>query len=229
MFGVIFDRILTKGLGFDPRTSMHLRFDLRRLYTRLRHHRKKVWTGHEKLHLGSGPRKVNGWLNVDITDSDFDVDLIAPELPFISDQFSVIIAQQLFEHIEFDPVGLNFLRECRRILKPGGEIWLSCPDLEILCNAYVKDRCVEIDKGLRRFSPAWINEPTFPVQHRINLYFHQWGEHRNLFDFEMLHWALNYAGFRGIERKRDDDLPAAYPDFPRKTEEMDSVIVRAVK
>src|SRR5271154_6692208 len=141
MFGAAFDHFLTKGLGFEQRTSMHLRFDLRRLYTRIRHHRRKIWSGQEKLQLGSGPRKVIGWLNCDITDSDYDVDLIAAELPFIADQFSIIVAQQVFEHIEFDPVGLNFLRECRRILKPGGELWLSCPDLEIICNTYVTDRC----------------------------------------------------------------------------------------
>ena len=78
-------------------------------------------------------------------------------------------------HLEFDPVALNLLKECYRILKHDGEIWLSCPDLEKMCKAYLKDKCKTLDKGRKRHSPAWIKHKDFPLQHRINYFFHQCG------------------------------------------------------
>lgn len=228
MIGKFIDRLFVKG-GFDPRTSMYLRFDLRRLYTRIKHHGRQIRPDANKLHLGCGDRKVLGWLNCDITGSDFDIDLAASSFPFPSDYFTVIVAQQVFEHLEFDPVGIRFLAECHRILKPGGQIWLSCPDLEIMCSSYVRDRCRTLDHGLKRHTPAWRSEPDFPVQHRINFYFHQWGQHRNLFDFEMLDWALKHTGFREVNRVPDAALPAAHPEFPPRNDDFESILVTAIK
>jgi predicted SAM-dependent methyltransferase len=228
MLGAVVDRVLAVA-GFDQRTSMYLRFDLRRLYTRVRNHRHSIRQDRTKLHLGCGRRLVEGWLNCDIAGSQFDIDLAASTLPFVSDQFTTIVAQQVIEHLDFDPTGLRLLRECRRILQPNGEIWLSCPDLEKMCIAYVTDRCKTLDKGLMRHSPAWRELPDFPVQHRINYYFHQGGEHRNLFDFEMLKWALEHAGFRDVRRARESELLAAHPEFPPRNDELDSILVAASK
>jgi predicted SAM-dependent methyltransferase len=228
MFGAFVDRALAAA-GFDQRTSMYVRFDLRRLYARVKHHHRQLKPDRTKLHLGCGQRVVTGWLNCDIAGSEFDIDLAASSLPFVSDQFTTIVAQQVIEHLEFDPAGLRLLRECHRILKPGGEIWLSCPDLEKMCLAYVSDRCRTLDQGLKRHSPAWRDLPDFPVQHRINYYFHQGGEHRNLMDFEMLQWALVHARFRDVKRAHEAELLAAHPEFPPHNDEFESVLVVAVK
>src|SRR5271170_3368624 len=91
--------------GFDPRTSMYLKFYLRRLYTRLKHHRRQLKHAYTKLHLGCGGSIIEGWLNCDVTGSDFDVDLAASTLPFLSNQFTVIVAKEVIEHLEFDPTG----------------------------------------------------------------------------------------------------------------------------
>jgi predicted SAM-dependent methyltransferase len=228
MFGPLVDRTLG-ALGFDSRTSMYLKFDLRRLYARLRHHRRLVKKARTKLHLGAGERIVEGWLNCDVTGSQFDIDLAAATLPFVSGQFTVIIAQQVIEHLEFDPTALRFLRECHRILQPAGHIWLSCPDLEKMCVAYITDRCKALDEGLMRHSPAWRCSPDFPVQHRINYYFHQGGEHRNLLDYEMLNWALVNAGFREVRRVEEAELLMAYPEFPPRNDERESILIKAIK
>lgn len=216
-------------LGFDQRTARYLKFDLRRLYTRLRHHRRDLRQALPRLHLGCGGRKVSGWLNCDITGSDFDIDVAARHLPFDSDQFDVIVSQHVIEHLDFDPVGIRLIEECHRILRPAGRIWISCPDLEKMCAAYVQDRCRALDHGRKRHSPAWRSRADFPVQHRINFYFHQWGEHRNLMDFEMLRWALAHAGFGEIRRANDSDITAEYPGFPPRNDDSETVLVTAVK
>jgi len=227
LLGRLVDRAL-QNAGFDPRTSSYLRFDLRRLYTRLRHHRRPISQNIPKLQLGAGRRSCKGWLNCDITASEFDIDLAVTPLPFTADQFTDIIAQQVIEHLEYDPVVLDLLRDCHRILRHGGRIWLSCPDLETMCRAYMTDRCRTIDRGLKRHWPHGSLQD-FPVQHRINYYFHQGGEHRNLMDFEMLDWALRHAGFREIRRVREADLLAAYPEFPPRNDDFESLYVTAIK
>jgi predicted SAM-dependent methyltransferase len=227
LLGTFADRMLAAA-GFDPRTTMYLKFDLRRLYTRLKNHRRPLKQNLSKLHLGAGMRVVEGWLNCDITGSQFDVDLAATPLPFFADEFTDVVAQQVIEHLEFDPTVLELLQECHRMLRPNGRIWLSCPDLETMCNAYLTDRCRKIDRGLKRHWPHG-HLPDFPVQHRINYYFHQGGEHRNLLDFAMLSWALNYAGFREIKRVREAELLAAYPEFPPRNDDFESIYVMATK
>ncbi|HWC99477.1 MAG TPA: methyltransferase domain-containing protein, partial [Candidatus Sulfopaludibacter sp.] len=184
----------------------------------------------DKLHLGCGWKHVKGWLNCDVTGSDIDLDLASPPFPFADGQFSVIVAQQVVEHLDYDPVLLNLLRELHRILKPGGRVWLSCPDLEIICRSYCQDRCAAIDKGRKRHWPHG-EEPGFPVQHRINYYFHHQGEHRNLYDLEMLEWALGYAGFKDVRRVDEGAFYREHPDFPVREmkETHDSLILTALR
>jgi SAM-dependent methyltransferase len=55
-------------------------------------------------------------------------DLSSP-LPFLSATLDAIFAGEIIEHL-FDPVA--FLRECRRILVPGGTIVVTTPNLATL-------------------------------------------------------------------------------------------------
>jgi hypothetical protein len=54
-----------------------------------------------KLHFGCGKRKVSGWLNIDITNSDYDVDLSSGKLPFDDNMFQVAVSQHFIEHLEW--------------------------------------------------------------------------------------------------------------------------------
>ena len=228
----LLSRILTNGLEalhFDPRTIRYLKFDLRRAIVRLKNHRRYM-VAHQttKLHLGCGQRHLPGWLNCDIADSDFDIDLSLPPLPFSDGQFTDVLAQQFIEHLEYDPGLLNFLKDLHRVMKPYGRIWLSCPDLESICKAYVEDRCATIDWGLKRHWPH-ASAKGFPTQHRINFFFHQWGEHRNLYDLEMVTWALHNADFNEVRRVSETDLIQIYPEIPPRENDTTSLIVSALR
>jgi SAM-dependent methyltransferase len=59
----------------------------------------------------------------------------APEkhrLPFADNQFDVIACWETMEHFNFNPVG--FIRDLGRILKPGGRIFLTVPNMAELEN-----------------------------------------------------------------------------------------------
>ncbi len=217
-----------RALRFDRRTITYMKFDLRRAWTRWRKHGRTVTPAATRLQLGAGGRQVPGWLNCDITGSEHDVDLASPPLPFPDGHFTDIVCQHAIEHLEYDPQVLNLFQDCFRMLRPGGRVWLSCPDLGKICAAYVADRGATIDRGLMRHWPHGAT-PGFPVQHRITFYFHQGGEHRNLMDFEMLEWALRHAGFEGVRQGEEAEFLAEYPGFPPRKDDFESVYATGTK
>lgn len=219
---------LGAALRLDQRTVSGLKFDLQRARTRWRNHRQQYSPQQTKLHLGAGSRAVDGWLNCDIVGSDYDVDLASAPLPFPDGHFTDIVSQHTIEHLEYDPQVLTLFAECHRMLQPGGKVWFSCPDLEKICSAYVKDKCATIDKGLVRHWPH-AHEKDFPVQHRINFYFHQWGEHRSLLDFDMIRYALMRAGFFDVVRGDETSFLRDYPNFPSRNDDFESIYVTARK
>lgn len=128
-------QVLRRRRTLSARTISGLQFDLLRLRARRRRHRGP-WP--ELLHLGSGSRRVQGWLNADISHSDCDIDMASP-LPWPDGTFSAIVSQHVIEHFEIDEL-IDLLREVRRVLRKDGEAWLSCPDMEKTCRAYLEDR-----------------------------------------------------------------------------------------
>ncbi len=76
-----------------------------------------------RLHLGSGPNYLEGWLN-----HDRDIDLRKP-LPWPDGSAELIFCEHTIEHIAM-PEGMRFVEECYRVLKPGGTLRLSFPDVE---------------------------------------------------------------------------------------------------
>lgn len=75
-----------------------------------------------RVQFGSGPNLIEGWDNRDI-ETD-----IRKALPFPIASVEFILAAHVIEHVEFRE-GLSFLVECWRILKPGGVLRLSFPDI----------------------------------------------------------------------------------------------------
>ena len=75
------------------------------------------------LHFGCGPHEIGRpWENY-----DQDVDIRRP-LPFPDLCAAFIFAEHVIEHVHFHE-GLFFLRQCRRLLEPGGVLRFSFPDV----------------------------------------------------------------------------------------------------
>ena len=73
-----------------------------------------------KIHLGCGTNYIDGWVNVDLDSvlADVHLDLRNP-LPYADTSVDFIFNEHFIEHITRDEA-LGFLKECRRVLKPGG-------------------------------------------------------------------------------------------------------------
>ena len=94
---------------------------------------------HRFINLGCGNRFHPDWVNADIAPSDPSVlpcDL-SQRLPFPDGDFAVVYHSNVLEHIRRDDA-LPFLRECFRVLKPGGILRVATPDLERICKLYLE-------------------------------------------------------------------------------------------
>jgi len=91
------------------------------------------------INLGCGSRFHPDWVNADIAPCDPSVmrcDL-SRRLPFPNADFDVVYHSNVLEHIRRDDA-LAFMRECFRVLKPGGILRVAVPDLERICRLYLE-------------------------------------------------------------------------------------------
>jgi predicted SAM-dependent methyltransferase len=211
---------------FGMRTLTLAWFDLLRLRARTRHpFRRHPAPTSPRLHVGCGDRRVQGWLNVDVAGSEYDVDLGAGRLPWESDSFDALVSQHVIEHLELFSELNPLLREFQRILRPEGSIWLSCPDMEKVCRAYAEQRLPELLED--RLTRDDYSLQGAPVSQLVNDLFHQYGEHKNLYDFELLRWALESNGFVEARQIVEADLREAFPEFPERRDDNQTLYVTA--
>ena len=152
--------------------------------------------GSRRLHIGSGQRRLPGWINIDrqnLPGVDRVLD-VTKGLPY--DNLSAIYAEHFLEHLPLD-AGLAFLAECRRALRSEGVLRLSTPNLAwVLATHYRPDPALPDDQGL------------FDCL-RTNRAFHGWG-HQFLYNRAALTRALRASGFSEVtfhaygERDRPD-------------------------
>ncbi|MFF8691009.1 class I SAM-dependent methyltransferase [Streptomyces sp. NPDC015144] len=167
-----------------------------------------------------------GWLNCDVSGSEFDVDLAAGRLPFASRSTETVVMQHVVEHLELHGQLIPLLRELHRVCTPDGVLWLSCPDLAKVCAGYTADRGQALkDDRCSRYPDYSLGGA--PVQQFVNDLFQARGRHRNLFDFELLAWALGQAGFDLVKEVKEAELLTAHPEFPPRHDDDQSLYVVA--
>jgi len=93
-----------------------------------------------KINLGSGHWKLDGWVNVDIDlESQPDVCAnLAGGLPFASGVARLMHTEDFIDQLTLENAAF-FLRECHRILAPGGVLRVLTPDMHRLAQLYLDD------------------------------------------------------------------------------------------
>jgi predicted SAM-dependent methyltransferase len=98
------------------------------------------------LNLGCGHRFHPEWINIDMVAHDSHViqhDL-SRGIPLPDASCEVVYHAAVLEHIRRVDAPA-FLRECWRVLKPGGIIRIGVPDLEHLCHLYLEKLALAVD------------------------------------------------------------------------------------
>lgn len=104
----------------------------------------------KKLNLGCGSHFHKDWINVDFTSNSEDV--IAHNLlegiPFKDNEFDVCYHSHILEHFPKNKAD-GFIKECYRVLKPGGILRVAVPDLQTIAKLYLEnlERASQGDKS----------------------------------------------------------------------------------
>ena len=154
----------------------------------------------KKLQIGAQSNSISGWLNVDLLPKTNAVAYMdaTQRFPFVDNSFDYIFLEHMIEHIKFEEA-LFMLKECKRILKPGGKVRVSTPNLESLFDVFknleakVNQEYVRfyIDKFYPQGTPA---DPVYVV----NKLFYGFG-HRFIHSESSLTYLLSSAGFQSIK------------------------------
>jgi len=155
----------------------------------------------KKITLGCGEFPVPGWLNADIISGDICYDA-AEKSPFPSDSVDFVFTEQFIEHLSYHDA-IFHLKEVVRILKKGGVLRLSTPDLEKLIAFYMgtnpdatRERVFKTHFNPQFYKPAETDPTACKV---VNDFFRAWG-HQFVYDYETLHKLLVRAGFTDVKR-----------------------------
>lgn len=91
------------------------------------------------LNVGCGSKFHKAWVNVDMSSNDPHVKShnLLQGIPFPDDHFDAVYHSQVLEHFPKEKAAA-FVRECLRVLKPGGIMRVVVPDLEDIVNEYLK-------------------------------------------------------------------------------------------
>jgi predicted SAM-dependent methyltransferase len=165
-----------------------------------------------KLHLGAAENVRPGWLNTDLHGYGRGEELVYLDVrkrfPLPDASFDFVFSEHMLEHLTYDE-GQRCLRECRRVLRPGGTIRTATPSLERLAGLYdggeARDRYVHwavdtLEPEIRAYLPGVV----------VNNFFRSWG-HRFIYDEDTLRHALTETGFVDIVPARVGE--SAHPEL----------------
>ena len=141
-----------------------------------------------KINLGCGPTIIPGWINLDREPKPgahfWDGTL---GIPAETNSISLIYSEHFIEHLSLEESS-NLLRECVRVLCPGGIMRVSTPDIRVLMQAYEGNAL-----------DYWLNVGWRPrtVCDLMNEGMRAWG-HQYLFDRARLTEVLLQVGFARV-------------------------------
>jgi predicted SAM-dependent methyltransferase len=147
--------------------------------SRARSRAAELADGDLRLHLGSGPARKDGWVNVDLVGDDVDLawNILKP-LPFGSGTVEAIFHEHVLEHLSLED-GYRLAQESHRLLRPGGVLRIGVPD------------CGTPDVG-------WPDAPTRLLA--LHEFFAEPG-HQTMYDAATLGLILRAAGFDLVEQR----------------------------
>ncbi|HEY6141724.1 MAG TPA: methyltransferase domain-containing protein [Thermoanaerobaculia bacterium] len=183
------------------------------------------------LHLGCGQQVIDGWLNVDVYPSDrrvvaFDV---RTGLHFLDDaSIDFIYNEHFFEHFDLRG-GRKLLAECRRVLRPGGRMRISMPDLDRVVRRYLAGWADGAGE-FRDYRRAFFGEPLLDTPGELlNLSLRGY-EHRFLYAEPDIVRMLEQSGFRNVRRVAHGvSEAAAFVGLETRSAEKEPLIVEAEK
>jgi predicted SAM-dependent methyltransferase len=164
-----------------------------------------------KVHLGCGYDIREGWVNVDLSfsppsnadiqskpDTHFINYDLRRGLPLAGGSCDLIYSSHFFEHLEYAD-GERLMRDCYRVLRPGGVFRIALPDFRKAFQAYISRDEPFFDLiDLPSIFPH-IPTATRSLVDNINYACYQFGEHKCIYDEEKVLLQLKHIGYATAE------------------------------
>lgn len=150
-------------------------------------------------------RGLTGLTGVDVYDDvrsehwDYARGDVTREMPFADASFECVVAGEIIEHVP-DPD--SFLREIRRVLKPGGTLIISTPNMVSWANRIL------VPLGVQPLGTETSSEVALGRKHRLLGQGNQVQGHLKVFTHRALREILERYGFTVSRR---EGVPAFFP------------------
>ncbi len=150
-----------------------------------------------KLNLGCGDTKIEGFVNIDISEtSATDKVMDVRRLDSSDNSIGEIYASHLIEHFPPNEIE-DILKDWNRALEPGGKMTIVVPDFGKLVSRYLFFRIT----GNRQKAETILREITAGgKEYRGEDY------HKIIFNYQKLKSLLEGAGFSGIKKTKLKDV-----------------------
>ena len=149
----------------------------------------------QRVNIGSGSTRTEGWIHADIKHGDIYLDA-TQKLPFETDSIDAIFHEHFLEHLGYPGEANYFIDESYRVLVPGGVMRIGVPDTEYAIRKYVEDDKSFFDLCRELWHPDYCTTP----MESLNFHFRQKGQHKFAYDYKTLHKLLSTNGFTNITR-----------------------------
>ena len=155
--------------------------------------------GSRRIEIGPGPHPTPGFVHMDIDPYGPHLEAIGVmwRLPFRSDWATEIRAIHALEHVHPSQL-VDTLLEWHRVLQAGGKVLISVPNAPAIMRAFervpVPEKWPLLGSILGMYCDAGIRSAgALTVR----------SDHQIVFDWPLLEWALQAAGFGAIENLSD--------------------------
>ena len=165
-------------------------------------------SGFKCLQIGGGRHVVRQWINGDLIFGDIYLNA-QKRLPFPDDSLDAVFTEQFFEHLPLAD-GRHLLCEIFRVLKPGGILRQSTPDLAGLIAIYLDtNEFTSREEAVRRHIINHCKGQGYNLENAcqfLNDFNHLWG-HQFLYDRQSLERLNLEAGFTELEWRNFGESP----------------------
>jgi len=122
-------------------------------------------------------------------------------------QFDYVFSEHMIEHIPYLE-GFSMLSECYRILREGGTIRITTPNLAFLIDLYKNDNSDVQNEYMKFATDGFIKyAPCVDSTFVINNFVRHWG-HQFIYDEKTLRAAMERAGFKKVTRRELNESDA---------------------